>query len=499
LKKLFAQAVDGTIYAQPLYAHSVYIPFGLRNVVFVATENDTVYAFDADTNVPPLWQRSLIPPGEQVVAVGDVEGCNNVAPVIGITSTPVINRAANTMWVVAKTKKVGGDSTTFHYRLYALDLTTGEDRVAPVEIGGSVPGTSQPNDGHGHVVFDPHLHLNRPGLLLSNGVVYVAFGSHCDQHLGSYHGWVFAYNAATLAPVGVFATTPNTPDGSTSAAGIWQCGIGLAADPQGFVYFTTGNGNFTANTPGGQDYGDTVIKLTSAMWVADYFTPSYQPTLLSCDIDLGSGGVLILPDTDLPSVLVAAGKDGNILLIDRNNMGKYTPGGPDKLVQFPPLQIKPGAAITDQSGVWGGAAFYRNSLGQGYIYYCGDGGHLKAYLFTGHSLAPDIINFGTTTPATPNQSPQTFPNNGTTPTVSSNLQTPGTAVVWALVRNNPLRLQAFDAENLTNQLLDLDCGPWGNSNGGAFIEPTVANGRVYVGSGVTDVDESSGQLTVFGL
>jgi outer membrane protein assembly factor BamB len=314
LKKLFAQAVDGTIYAQPLYAHHVNVPgFGVRNVVFVATENDTVYAFDADTNVPPLWQRSLIPPGEQVVAVGDIEGCDNVAPVIGITSTPVIN-CAYTMWVVGKTKKVAGGSTTFHYRLYALDLTTGADRVAPVEIGGSVPGSSQPNDGHSHVVFDPHLHLNRPGLLLFNGLVYVGFGSHCDKHLGIYHGWVFAYNAATLAPVGVFATTPNTQAGATSAAGIWQSGMGLAADPEGFVYFTTGNGDFTANTPGGQDYGDTVIKLTPAMSVADYFTPSDQPKLLEQDIDLGSGGVLILPNpargTSLPSVLVATGKDG---------------------------------------------------------------------------------------------------------------------------------------------------------------------------------------------
>jgi hypothetical protein len=490
LKKKFTHAVDGTIYAQILYAHHVNVPgFGAHNLVFVATENDTVYAFDADTNHPPLWQRSLIPSGEQVVAVGDIAGCNNVAPVIGITSTPVIDCATYTMWVVAKTKKVVGGSTTFHYRLYALDISTGADRVAPVEIGGSVPGASQPNDGHGHVVFDPHWHLNRPGLLLLNGVVYVGFGSHCDEHLGSYHGWVFAYDAATLARVGVFATTPNSPSGATSAAGIWQGGIGLAADPEGFVYFTTGNGDFTANKPGGQDYGDTVLKLTSAVSVLDYFTPSDQPTLLANDIDLGSGGVLILPDpphgANLPSVLVAAGKDGNILLIDRNNMGKYTPGGPDKLVQFPPVQMKPGAAITDQSGVWGGPAYYGSSQQQ-FIFYCGSGGHLKAYLFSGNSLALAMIG------PNPNQSPQAFPSEGgVTPNVSSNHQNAGTAVVWAITRSNPLRLQAFDATNLTNQLLEVDCGPWNNPNGGPFIEPTTIQGKVYV--------PSDGELTVLGL
>jgi hypothetical protein len=491
LTQKFTQNVDGTIYAQPLYAHHVNVPgFGAHNLVFVATENDTVYAFDADTKQPPLWQRSLIPAGEQVVAVGDVEGCNNVAPVIGITATPVLDCATYTMWVAAKTKKVAGSNISFHYRLYALDISTGADRVAPVEIGGSVPGTSQPNDGHGHVVFDPHWHLNRPGLLLLNGAVYVAFGSHCDAHLGSYHGWVFAHNAATLARIGVFNTTPDTPSGVTSAAGVWQGGMGLAADPQGFVYFTTGNGDFTANQTGGKDYGDTVTKLTPAMSVADYFTPSYQPTLLADDIDLGSGGVLIPPDppptASLPRTLVAAGKDGNILLINRDNMGKYASGGPDKLLQFPPLQMRPGANITDQSGVWGGPAYYHSSQGQQFIYYCGSGGHLKAYLFSGKLLTPAMVG------SNPNQSPQAFPSEGgVTPNLSSNQQNAGTAVVWAITRSNPLRLQAFDATNLTQQLLDVHCGPWNNPNGGPFIEPTTIQGKVYV--------PSDGQLTVFGL
>jgi hypothetical protein len=495
LKQKFTHALDGTAYAQPLFAHHVAISgSGAHNIVFVATENDSVYAFDADTNRAALWHRSLIPPGEQIVTQADIsdnsthDSCTNVAPVIGITSTPVIDCATYTMFVVAKSKKVSGSNTTFHYRLHALDITTGADRMSPVDIAGSVPGTGDPNDGHGNVTFDPHWHLNRPGLLLLNGILYIAFGSHCDKHLASYHGWVFGYNASTFTQVGVFATTPDTPSGQTSAAGVWQGGMGLAADLAGAVYFTTGNGDFSATKPGGKDYGDTVVKLQRGFSVADYFTPHYQPTLLAQDIDLGSGGVLIIPDAPAEgtALLVAAGKDGNILLINRNNMGKYTAGGPDKLVQVPPVQMRPGSAITDQSGIWGGPAYYHSSQGQQYVYYCGSGGHLKAYVLAGNALTLSTVG------ANPNQSPQAFPSEGgATPNVSSNQQNAGTGVVWAITRSNPLHLQAFDATNLTSQLLDVPCGPWKNNNGGPFIEPTTIQGKVYV--------TSDGQLTVFGL
>ncbi|HEY2907530.1 MAG TPA: hypothetical protein VGJ29_16630 [Vicinamibacterales bacterium] len=493
LQKKFSHAVDGTVYAQPLYAHHVNVPpFGAHNLVFVATERDTVYAFDADSNRPPLWQRSLIPTGEQIVVEADIsdntthDSCNNVAPVIGITSTPVLDCQTYTLYVVAKTKKVVGPLTTFHYRLHALDIASGADRMPPADIGGSVPGTGDPNDGNGHVVFDPHWHLNRPGLLLVNGVVYVAFGSHCDKHLASYHGWVFGYSAATLTRIGLFCTTPDTPSGQTSAAGVWQGGMGLAADPAGFVYFTTGNGNFTANT-GGHDYGDTVVKLWSNFTVPDYFTPNYQPTLLGGDIDLGSGGVLVVPDQvsgDRP-LLIAAGKDGNILIINRSNMGKYTPGGPDHLVQVPPIQMQPGAAIGDQSGIWGGPAYYHGNGGP-FVYYCGNGGPLKAYGLSGAGVALSMIG------GNPNQSPQAFPSEGgVTPNVSSDQQTAGTAIVWAITRTDPLHLQAFDATNLTQVLFDAECGAWQNANGGAFIEPTTIHGKVFV--------PSDGGLTVFGL
>jgi hypothetical protein len=489
LVKKFTYNVDGTIYAQPLYAHHVNIPgIGPHNVVYAATENDSVYAFDADTNQPALWHRSLIPAGESVVSTADIEGCNNIAPVIGITATPVIDCSTYTMYVVAKTKKVQGGTATYHYRIYALDIATGADRVPPVEISGSVPGTGIPSDGHGHVVFQPQWHLNRPGLLLLNGVVYVGFSGHCDFHLENgvtrYHGWIFGFNAATLAQTGIFSSCPDTPinPAGRAGAGIWQGGMGLAADSSGFVYFTTGNGDLTANLAGGKNYGDTVVKLQSNFTVADFFTPSDQPTLLDQDIDLGSCGVLLLPDspTGARPLLTTCGKDGNIFLINRGSMGGYRngPGGTDLVVQKVALQ--PGKAITDQPGIWGGPAYYRNS-NQEFLYYCGNGSHLRAYTFSGAA-----ITFST-------QSPNASPGEGGfTPNVSSNQQATGTGVVWAISRQNPLHLQAFDASNVALQLFDVPCGPWNNiGNGGPFIEPTAIQGKVYV--------PSDGQLTVFGL
>jgi hypothetical protein len=376
--------------------------------------------------------------------------------------------------VVAKTKTVVGGNKTFHYRLHALDITTGDDRVAPADINGTVPGISPPSDGHGHVVFDPQFHMNRPGLLLLNGVVYVAFASHCDVHIGSYHGWVFGFNAATLARTGVYCTTPSTPAGAAvSAGGIWQGGMGVAADPSNFLFFSTGNGNF-----GGNDFGDSVVKLSSGLAFTDFFTPSDEANLLANDTDLGSGGVLILPDPPpigLPRVLVMAGKDGRLLLINRDNMGHFTPGGPDKLVQVPPINIG--------GGLWGGPAYYRSSQNQQFVYFGGDGGHLGAFLFSGTALT--LAKVG----GNPNQSPQTFGDGGTTPNVSSNQQNPGTAVIWAIARGNPVHLQAFDATNLTHKLFDSGAGPW--TSGNAMIEPTTIQGKVYVAA--------SGQLTVFGL
>jgi hypothetical protein len=492
LKQLFAHAVDGTIYAQPLYAHHVPIPGkGAHNVVYVATENDTVYAFDADTQQPTLWQRSLVPAGESPVADSDIEGCDNVAPKIGITSTPVIDCATYTMYLVAKTKRVQGPTTTFHQRLHAIDIATGADRPgSPKDIQLTFSGSAQPNDGHGNVLFDPQFHLNRPGLLLVSNVVYVAFGSHCDAHIGRYHGWVASFDATTFAHLATFCATPDPPANPEQfeAAGIWQGGMGLAADSDGMIYCTTGNGDFTANT-GGRNFGDTVLKFRAQLSVADSFTPTDQSTLLlPADVDLGSGGVVVIPDRPVrsrhPKLLVTCGKDGDIFLLDRTNLGGYNgPAGPDQVVQTLPIQL--GVPKDHQPGVWGGPAYYRGPDGE-FVYYCGNGDHLKAFALQAANLSLSHVG------ANPNQSPNAFPREGgVTPNVSSDQQTAGTGVVWAITRSDPLRLQAFDAADLTKQLFDQPAGAWNNPNGGAFIEPAVIQGKAYAGS--------DGQLTVFGL
>jgi hypothetical protein len=501
LKQLFTLSVDGQVYAQPLYMHHVNIPDqGIHNVLYVATENDSVYAFDADMNRAPLWRRSLLAGGETVVQFTDVESCTNVRPTIGITSTPVIDCESYTLYVCNKTKRVVGGTTTFHHYLHALDLTTGDDKPgSPVEVTASYPGNAQPNDGHGHVQFSQQWQMNRPALLLLNGTVYIAFASHCDFHPGEYHGWVISYNATTLAQLSSFCTTPDA-NSVGDYGGIWQGGIGLAADSAGFIYCTTGNGPLTANT-GGRDFGDAVLKLTQTLTVASWFTPADQPQLIAEDIDLGSGGVLILPDRtgpgNHPNILVTMGKDGNIMVLDRANLGGYTGpaasntfGANPNAVQT--LLIRSGIHPTEQAGVWGGPAYYGGSQGA-FLYYCGSGSALTAFNYTNGMLTPAVVG------GNPNQSTESFPSEGgTTPVVSSNGQTALSAVVWAVARQHLsadnrkiVSLRAYNATNLRTKLFEHEVGPWVNDNGGAFIEPTVIQGKVYVGSDT--------QINVFGL
>ena len=499
LKLLFKQHLDGTVYAQPIYAHHVNIPGkGVHNVVYVATQNDSVYAFDAETHKPALWHRHLIPHGEQVVSWTDVTKCNNIWPTIGITSTPVIDPASHTMWVVAKTRSAGDDpdTATYYHRLYALDISTGDDLCNPAVITASCRGAASPQDPDkkGRVKFDPRWQMNRPALLLAHGRIYIGFGSHCDYSTRTYHGWVLAYHATTLKKVGVFCTTPDsdpTPVGGDTPfdmGAVWQSGMGLAADPEGWIYFITGNGKFDANKKGKRNYGDTAVKLgkTVPLTVVDWFTPKNQDDLQRYDYDFGSGGPLILPDPDplggiaLKQAMVACGKDGQIYLIDRQNMGRFKRGaaGADDVLNVVPLQPhKEG-----QPGVWGGPAYFNNN-GQQFVYYAGNGGPLTAFSFSGNSLLAahqsSLIYDGGAG------------HGGTTPVVSSNQQIAGTGVVWALLRSNPLVLTAFDATDLTRKLIAIPAGPWNNPNGGAFVEPTVINGKVYV--------PSDGELNVFGL
>lgn len=467
----FTQPVDGQVYAQPLFVSGVVIPGkGTRDVVYVATQGDSVYAFDANANVPALWRRRLVPAGEAPLLFTDIGGCPNIQPQIGITGTPAINRATNSLYVVAKTKSTDGKHV--HQRLHALDLTTGADKHgSPVEIGASVRGAGDGHDGTGHIQFDPKWHLNRPGLLLSNGSVYVAFGSHCDANI--YHGWVLRYDAATLRQLGVFNTSPDHGHGGA----IWQSGAGLAADDAGHVYAVTGNGPFDADT-GGRDYGDSVVQLRPDLTVADFFTPANQGDLNARDKDLGSGGAMVLPPQagPHPHLLVTCGKEGAIYLIDRQSMGQYKkgPGGSDRVVQRLPHAV---------GGIWGAPAYYKGPAGE-FVYYCGDGDHLKAFKLTNGTLSPA------------SHSADIFPrgpdyDGGAIPAVSSNGGGAGTGVVWAIRRSNPLTLFAYDANDLNVKLFEGDAGPWTNRHGGPFMTPTPIHGKVYVGT--------ADRLAVFGL
>src|SRR5579859_448329 len=472
LQPVFTQALDGTAYAQPLYVAGLTVGGATHNVVFVATENDTVYAFDADSAQPPLWTRSLVPDGETPMSSDDIEACGNIAPDIGVTSTPVIADSTGTLYVVATTRRVADN--TFHHYLHALDLSSGAEQAnSPAEIWASCPGVSQANSGDSAIRFISQWQLNRPGLLLLDGVVYLAFGAHCDLHPGIYHGWVLGYDAVTLGQLAVWCATPNVvqsddPAPYSGGGGIWQSGIGLAADAGSSVYCATGNGTYDADV-GGRNYGDSVVKLSRDLRVVDSFTPSDQADLLANDLDLGSGGPLVVPSQSSgPSdVLLMCGKDGDIFLLNRQNLGGFS--GPDgnnsQAIQVVALQ--PGRTKDSEPGVFGGGAHCQVADDQ-FVYFCGSDGPLTAL----------TLSDGALTPAS--QTAETFASG--TPTVSSNDTTPGTAIVWMIARQNPLRLVAFDATDLSNKLVDIAAGPWNNAGGGPFIEPTVVNGKVYVAS-----------------
>src|SRR5882757_7764918 len=279
LKLLFSRTLDGQVYAQPLYVPNLNMgTLGIHNVVFIATEHNTVYAFDADTNAAPLWSKSLTPAGETVQVPSDYN--NTRVPEVGITGTPVIDLASQTIYAVAASKTTTSP-VVYRQRLSALNILNGAHRTgSPVDIHAKYPGTGGIQDGLGNVVFDPLAHFNRPSLLLFNGLVYTAWGSHEDN--GVYQGWVIAYNKTTLAQAGVFNTSPNNPP-DVGGGSIWQSSIGLVSDADS-VYVITGNGPYNANT-GGPNYGDTSIRLSTAFKVLDYFTPCNQQELNSLDVD----------------------------------------------------------------------------------------------------------------------------------------------------------------------------------------------------------------------
>jgi len=460
-------AVDGNVYAQPLYVRGVHMASGTHNVLIVASEYDSVYAFDADSYAL-LWHTSFSNPSLGIGPASSGE-CNQIAPWIGVSSTPVIDAAAGVVYVVAKTQQGSRPNAIFANTLHGLSLETGLDITAPVLITGSVRGS----DGK-KLAFE-QIQRNRTGLLLSRNRLYVGMGSNCDGSGGVVHGWVFAYSVPALTPAGVFNTA--TDVASTYLATLWQSTYGIAAAPDGSIFFATGNGAFDAY-PTGNDYGDSVLRLTPALHVLDYFRP--YNLAIEDDNDLGSGGVMLLPPRpgSLPDLALAAGKQGALYLLDRDHLGAFTPSGPDDV----PAEIP-----FTGPGVFGGPAYFADATGASVYYALGDS-PLVAY------------RLGTSPPTltASSQTATTFPWGGTIPSVSSNGGRAGTAIVWAVVRSQntgpsapPLVLAAYDADDLSRTLFAGAFGAWQNAIGHAMLTPTIADGKVFVGG--------SASVTVFGL
>jgi hypothetical protein len=467
--KLCALRVDGQVYAEPLYMQNVSINGIMHNVVFVATEHDSVYAFDADgQSTTPLWHTSFLNPATGVTTVPwqDV-GVNDIAPEIGITSTPIIDATGGTIYLTAKTKELQNDSCTLHcahkyvHRLHALDITTGAEKLGgPVEISASVPGTGY-DRVNGTVTFGALRQLQRPALLLDNGTVYIGFGSQGD--IDYYHGWLMAYDATSLQQIAVFNVTP---DGGRGA--LWQGGGGFSVDPQGNLYIVTANGTFDANTPNGVDYGDSVVKLqlnsSGQFQVLDYFTPDNEAILEADDLDLGSDPTLILPDQPgpYPYLLATAGKDGRLWILNRDNLGKLQPqdGGAVQVIQ-------------DFNGMlYAGGAYWNNSL---YFQAVNDvlrGFPLQNGLAQTPALSTSVIGYP--------GAPLAVSANGTS-----------NGIVWmvqadAFGTGGPAVLHAFDPSNVATEFYNsAQALNFRDQAGPAvkFVVPTVANGKVYVGTG----------------
>ncbi len=453
-------AVDGHVDAQPLYLSGLTIAGQSHNVVYVATEHDSVYAFDADTGTQ-LWKTSVLGSGE---TTSDDHGCGQITPEIGITSTPVIDRKAGangTIFVVGMTEDSSGH---YHQRLHALDVTTGAELSgSPTEITATYPGTGA-NSSSGNVVFDPGQYAERAGLLLLNGAIYMGWTSHCDG--GAYTGWLMGYSESTLAQTSVLNLTPNGSEGS-----IWMAGAGLAADSSSNIYFLDANGTFdtTLNAsgfPNKNDFGNGFIKVSTtgtSLSVADYFETSKTVSESSGDEDLGSGGALVLPDLQdsagtVHHLAVGAGKDSNIYVVNRDSMGKFNAQNDSAIYQ----EIS--GAI---GGVYSMPAYFNNT-----VYYGAVNDNLKAFPITNAKLA-------TTASA---QSNNSFQYPGTTPAISANGTSNG--IVWAVENSSPAVLHAYDATSLSELY---NSNQAANSrdhfgSGNKFITPMIVNGKVFVGT-----------------
>jgi len=442
--KVFGCAIDAAAYAQPLWVASVQnIGGGTHNVLIAASQHDTVYAFDADASpCHTKWSKSLLASGETWGTSGDV-GSTDITPDIGIVGTPVIDPSTSTLYVVSKSKL----GSTFHQRLHALNLADGSEKFS---------GPKEITFTSGNLTFNPLTQNDRAGLALVNGVVYIAYASHGDNP--TYYGWVVGYNASTLAQVSLFNDDP-----TGSFGGIWMSGGAPAADSTNNLYVITGNGVFNGTT----EFGDSFLRLatSSGISVSSFFSPSNQSNLNATDGDLGAGGAAIL--VDLPTgpnnhLLIGGGKDGNLYLLNRDNLGGNTSNN-SGAVQVLPLG----------KSIFSTAAFWQNTMYIGPVQ-----SPLRAY-----TLNPAGPSFGTT-PSSQGSVAFGFP--GATPSISA--QGTSNGIVWAIENNNKAVLHAYDATNLATEL-------W-NSGGTAglpvkFTVPTIANGKVYIGTAT--------EISVFGL
>jgi len=458
--KLFTVTVDGLVDGEPLYLSAVPIQgSGTHNLLIVVTENDSVYAFDADTGVQ-IWHISALGAGE---TPSDDRGCGQVTPQIGITSTPVISRPAGTngvIYAVAMSKDTSGN---YYQRLHALDATTGDELYkGPVTISAKYPGTGDSSSG-GYVVFEPGQYKERSGLLLAGNEVYLTWASHCD--IRPYTGWVMGYNAKTLAQETVLNVTPNGNEGA-----IWGAGAGLTSDNEGNIFFLDANGVFdtTLNSggfPESGDYGNAFVRLTTkgGLAVADYFEMDNGVQESDGDVDLGSGGAMLLPGMKDASgttwdLAVGAGKDSNLYVVNRNSMGGFNSNSNNNYQEL--AGALPG-------GIWAMPAY-----AYGRVYYGPVGQPLLEFQFKEAKLLTAAVA----------KTDNSFGYPGTTPSISSN--DGGNAIVWASENTNPAVLHAYNAVSLV-ELYNTNQAVGGRDHFGAgnkFIIPMIANGKVYVGT-----------------
>jgi hypothetical protein len=458
--KLGFYSVDGLVDGQALYLWQVSIPGnGTHNVLYVVTEHDSVYAFDADTGAT-LWQVSLLGSGE---TTSDNRGCSQVTPEIGITSTPVIDRSNGpngALYAVAMSK----NGSNYFQRVHALDLTTGAELFGgPVTVQATFPGMGAANK-NGSVIFDPKQYKERTGLLLSNGVLYTMWASHCDD--APYTGWILGYDGLSLEQTQVLDVTPNGNDGA-----IWMSGAAPAADLNGDLYFLDANGTFDTQLdsndfPVNGDFGNSFLRLSTSpiLTVADYFTMSGTVAESNADEDLGAGGAVVLLDlTDtgghVHQLAVGAGKDSVIYIVDRNAMGKFNSTS-DNIYQ-------------EISGALGGQVFSKPAVFNNTVYYGAVGDSIRAFPIVNAMLA--------TTASSKTSHSFTYP--GAAPTVSANGS--NDAILWAVENSNPAVLHAYDATNLATELYNSNQAANSRDHFGAgnkFMVPIVVNGKVFVGT-----------------